>query len=206
MSRCVRRAFLCGRDRESGIDYEYRREWIESRMHKLSEIFALDIAAYAVMSNHYHVVLYIDRETALSWPNTEVILRWQKLFKVSTLALRYLRGDTLDHSETNKLNEVVTLWRERLMNISWFMRCLNEAIARQTNAEDHCTGRFWEGRFKSQTLLDERALAARSLRQYGNRVRCIRLLPSSSCLAGHFQKSRRAFPHGSAEMSYDDFS
>ncbi|WP_444944240.1 transposase [Microbulbifer sp. ZKSA006] len=160
VSRCVRRAFLCGRDRESGIDYEYRREWIESRMHKLSEIFALDIAAYAVMSNHYHVVLYIDRETALSWPNTEVILRWQKLFKVSTLALRYLRGDTLDYSETNKLNEVVTLWRERLMDISWFMRCLNEAVARQANAEDHCTGRFWEGRFKSQALLDERALAA----------------------------------------------
>ncbi|WP_444944674.1 hypothetical protein ACJJIK_07790 [Microbulbifer sp. ZKSA006] len=53
-----------------------------------------------------------------------------------------MRGDTLDHSETNKLNEVVTLWRERLMDISWFMRCQNEAIARQANAEDHCTGRF----------------------------------------------------------------
>ncbi|WP_444941269.1 transposase [Microbulbifer sp. ZKSA004] len=160
VSRCVRRAFLCGRDSKSGKDYEYRREWIESRMYKLAEVFALDIAAYAVMSNHYHIVLYIDREAASKWSLKEVITRWQKLFKASSLAQRYLQGDTLDHCEVTRLKEVVSLWRGRLMDISWFMRCLNESIARQANAEDNCTGHFWEGRFKSQALLDERALAA----------------------------------------------
>ncbi|WP_444917513.1 transposase [Microbulbifer sp. JMSA003] len=160
VSRCVRRAFLCGRDTESGKDYEHRREWIENRMLNLAEVFALDIAAYAVMSNHYHVVLYIDKKSADKWSLLEVIDRWQKLFKASNLAQRYLRGDTLDRCELKALEDVASIWRERLTDISWFMRCLNESIARQANAEDKCTGHFWEGRFKSQALLDERALAA----------------------------------------------
>jgi len=129
-------------------------------MQKLAEIFALDIAAYAVMSNHTHIVLYIDTLTANSWSTIEIIERWQQLFKGFALSQRYLRDEALDAAELQKLQEVTTLWRERLVDISWFMRCLNESIARQANAEDKCTGRFWEGRFKSQALLDERALAA----------------------------------------------
>ncbi|WP_216646272.1 transposase [Microbulbifer sp. THAF38] len=129
-------------------------------MHNLAEVFALDLAAYAVMSNHYHMVLYIDKKSVDKWSLFEVIDRWQKIFKASSLAQRYPNGDILDRCELKALKEVALKWRERLTDISWFMRCLNGPIARQANAEDQCTGRFWEGRFKSQALLDERAPAA----------------------------------------------
>jgi len=160
VSRCVRRAFLCGNDEVSGQNYEHRRQWIEDKLLELSAIFALDVCAYAIMSNHYHVVLHVDKLTAENWGRDDVIHRWHRLFSGHLLSQRFLRSETLGKAELKKLDESVSLWRERLMDISWFMRVLNENIARQANTEDSCTGRFWEGRFKSQALLNEAALAA----------------------------------------------
>ena len=160
VSRCVRRAFLCGDDTHSGNSYEHRREWIESRIKTLSRIFAIDICAYAVMSNHYHIVLHVDAEQSDAWNEREVIERWERLYSLPVIVKCYLQGEVQSKAEREMVSTMVTAWRERLCDISWFMRCLNEPIARQANTEDGCTGRFWEGRFKSQALLDEKALAA----------------------------------------------
>lgn len=160
VSRCVRRAFLCAEDNVTGQNYEHRRGWIEDKILELADVFALDVCAYAIMSNHYHVVLHIDNEQALNWSFDEVIHQWHQLFKGCVLSQRYLKGENLGQAEFRVLSDIVFQWRKRLMDISWFMRCLNESIARQANVEDNCTGRFWEGRFKSQALLDEAALAA----------------------------------------------
>lgn len=158
--RCVRRAFLCGEDKVSRQNYDHRRQWIEDRLYALARIFALDLCAYAVMSNHYHVVLHVDAEQAAGWCRDEIIRRWHQLFKGNTLSQRYLSGEPMKGAELAMLEKQVDVWRDRLMSISWFMRIVNEGIARQANEEDGCTGRFWEGRFRSQALLDDAALAA----------------------------------------------
>ncbi len=160
VSRCVRRAFLCGEDAHPGVSFEHRRDWIRARLFQLVEVFAIDVAAYAVMSNHYHLVLAVDLEEAQAWNADEVIKRWHRLFSGNLLSQRYAAGESLLTAERRALDTFVESWRARLTEISWFMRCLNEDIARKANAEDGCTGRFWEGRFKSQALLDEKALAA----------------------------------------------
>ena len=158
VARCVRRAYLCGVDRYSGTSYEHRRQWLEDKLHETANAFAIKLCAYAVMSNHYHVVLRVQPDTAEAWSEREVIRRWHSLFSGNMLSQRFMNGDALDPVLYKRLLEDVETWRSRLCDISWYMRIVNEFIAREANREDDCTGRFWEGRFKSQALLDERAL------------------------------------------------
>jgi hypothetical protein len=120
------------------------------------------VAAYAVLSNHYHIVLRIDRDRALSWSIEEILARWTQLFTGPLLVTRYLSEErgAMSAAEVAQVEMLADVYRARLHDLSWFMRTLNEHIARQANAEDGVTGRFWEGRFKSQALLDEAALVA----------------------------------------------
>jgi len=76
VSRCVRRAFLRGEDEFTGNSYEHRRQWIEDCLLELASIFSIDLCAYTVMSNYYHVTLHINSEQALSWSVLEVVEHW----------------------------------------------------------------------------------------------------------------------------------
>jgi len=160
INRCVRRAYLCGTDPDSiaGRNYDHRKQWIVDRVKFLTSVFAIDVAAFAVMSNHYHIVTYVDYDRSLTWSDEEVISRWLRLFapkdkngvkqKVTQGHIEELIGD----------KERIAGYREQLADLSWFMRNINGPIARRANIEDNCKGRFWEGRFKSKLLLDETAL------------------------------------------------
>jgi REP element-mobilizing transposase RayT len=158
VSRCVRRAFLCGIDKYSGTSYEHRRAWVEDKVLWLSSVFAIGICAYAVMSNHVHLVLCVDKDKAMSWSDKQVVSRWHRLHRGTLLSQKFMRNALLSESEWISLKETIAVYRQRLYDISWFMASLSEPIARQANKEDGCTGRFWEGRFKSQALLDDGAV------------------------------------------------
>ncbi|WP_065188242.1 transposase [Shewanella woodyi] len=157
---CVRRAYLCGSDELTGKSFEHRRGWIVDKIKVLSSIFCIDVCAYAVMSNHYHLVLKIDLNEVNALSHRDVISRWQQLFHGHEVATKYMKGEELIEGEQILLDGLIAEWQERLASISWFMRCLNEEVARKANREDECKGAFWEGRFKSQALLDEQALLA----------------------------------------------
>ena len=80
VTRCVRRAFLCGSDKLTGQNFDHRRQWIEDRIHFLAESFAVSIYSYAVMSNHTHIVLSVDPPAVLDWTDDEVADRWLRVF------------------------------------------------------------------------------------------------------------------------------
>ncbi len=111
VSRCVRRAFLCGEDAVSGKSFEHRRQWIKDQLLEIASAFAIDIAAYAVMSNHYHLVLHVDTDRAERWSFEEVIDHRHQLFKSGVLSQRYLAGESLDSAEREILSVQVEQWR-----------------------------------------------------------------------------------------------
>ena len=135
------------------MDYTHRKPWVEDRLAILCEIFAIGLYGYAIMSNHLHLVCRVDPDAVRAWSDAEVAQRWCRLFPRHEAADNELRCQHLCQQP-----ERLTVLRQRLGSLSWFMRCLNEPIARAANAEDGCSGRFWEGRFKCQALLDERAV------------------------------------------------
>ena len=161
IQRCVRRAFLCGNDPVSGRDLEHRRQWIRDRLEFLASVFAIDCLTYTVMSNHLHLILRSRPDIVRSWSDEQVAIRWLRLFPS--------RRDVLGHPvqpTQEELNQIildpsrVAEIRKRLSDISWWMRCTSENIARRANREDEVTGHFWEGRYKAQLLLDEAAILA----------------------------------------------
>jgi len=164
VNRCVRRAFLCGQDPLTGNNFDHRKDWFRNRLEFLAGQFALEVAGYSVMSNHIHVVVRNRPDVGAEWTDEDVARRWWNVFPA--------RKDELGQPAQPQRHELDMLMadrhrmaelRRRLADVSWFMRCLCEDVARKANREDGCKGRFFEGRFKCQALLDESAILACSV-------------------------------------------
>ena len=188
VARCVRRAWLWGFDQYAGRDYSHRKTWVLERLAQLTSVFAIDICGYAIMSNHYHVILHVNCTQARTWTQQEIVERWGELFSVPATVQQWQRG-IAGEAESRAAEALVEQWRARLQDISWFMRALNEYLARRANAEDDCKGRFWEGRFRSHALLDEAGLLTAMAYVDANPIRAgIATTPESSQFTSIYQR------------------
>ncbi len=152
---------MCGFDRHSGRDYTHRKDWLVRRLEQLGQAFAVDIYAYAIMSNHFHLVVYHDPKVSHRWSDYEVVDRWLRACPPK------LPDGTIDEdlreiqwraylSDANKVRRM----RAKLGSVSVFMKLLKQPIARRANLEDSCTGHFFEQRFYSGALLSEETVLA----------------------------------------------
>ena len=155
VSRCVRRAFLCG------DGHEHRKEWLERRLRLLARCFAVDVGSFSILSNHAHLVLRPRPQRTSSWSAEEVARAWWHVRRnVDPVDDMAIASDQAQIDALARDADFVARWRERLGSLSWFMRELREPLSRLANREDDCTGRFWEGRFSSKPLLDMPAIVA----------------------------------------------
>jgi hypothetical protein len=157
-SRCVQRAFLCGRDPYTGEDYSYRREWIQRLFEYQAGVFAVDVGNYSILDNHEHLILRTRPDIAALWSDEEAAWRWR-------LAWPSWRDGVWSREPTDEQIQelldkpaVVASLRGHLSSLSWFMARCKEPIAKLANAETDCRGHFWAARFGCRELVDEAAL------------------------------------------------
>jgi REP element-mobilizing transposase RayT len=160
VQRTVRRAWLCGHDPVSGKSFEHRRTWIQNRLQDLAASFGIDCLSFAVMVNHVHVILRNRPDVVAGWSDEEVARRWWQLFPLRKNKDKSPAVPTESELKLFMSPARSKQLRTRLSDISWWMRALAEPIARRSNLEDKCSGRFWEGRYKCQKLADETAILA----------------------------------------------
>ena len=187
INRCVRRAYLCGEDPVSGNNYDHRKEWIQQRLEFLAGQFGIDVVGFSVMSNHFHTILRNRPDVVARWSDSDVAHRWWNLFP----ARRNREGTpaTPCPAELKALATQIGKLRKRLSSISWLMRCLTENVARRANKEDECSGRFFQGRFGSQKLLDETSILACAIYVDLNPIRAaITKTPEESCFTSAYER------------------
>lgn len=158
-ARCGRQAYLAGEG------FDHRRGWVERRLQFLTGIFGCEVAAFAVMTDHFHVVLRMAPEDVDRCSDEEVVRRWLRAYPGHRDEADVAEASSVDVEEWKVTKHAAdATWvadrRQRLSSLSWFMRSLSEPIGRRANLEDGCHGRFWEGRFHSTPLLDEAGLLA----------------------------------------------
>jgi len=194
-SRCVRRAYLLGKDPLTGKNHSHRRQWVIERLELLVANFTIDVCFLALMSNHLHLVLRTTPRLVKRMGTWEVARRWLRVFP----GKRVLDGKWIEPTEQQvrqlaEDKEKIQRIRKRLSNISWFMAALSEYIARRSNLEDDCTGRFFEGRFRCREVTDESALLVCGLYVDLNPIRAgeVRTPEAASHCSASFRIQARA--------------
>ena len=161
MNRVVRRCFLFGDDPTSGKNFDHRKVWIEDQLRLQAAGFGIDLLGFAIMPNHFHLILRSRPDCVELWDDNEIARRWLTLCPIRKTADGQAAEPTDEELNTIRLDSArLKVIRSRLSDISWWMRILCQQIARRANEEDQQLGKFFQARFKAVRLLDEQALLA----------------------------------------------
>ena len=160
-ARVVRRCFLFGVDPFTGKNHDHRKVWIEDQLRLLAANFGIDLLAFAILSNHFHLILRSRPDVVDTWDDTEVARRWLML-----CPKRKKKDRSPEEPNEFELNSIrndparLATIRTRLSNVSWWLRLLCQNIGTRANQEDKQTGKFFQGRYRAVRILDEESLLA----------------------------------------------
>ena len=160
-ARVVRRCFLLGFDSVSGKNFDHRKIWIEDQLKLLASHCGIDLLGFAILSNHFHLILRSRPDVVATWDDTEVARRWLMLCPKRKKSDR--SPEVPNEFELNSIRndplKLATI-RTRLSDVAWWMRLLCQNIGTRANKDDKEVGKFFQGRYRSVRILDEATLLA----------------------------------------------
>ncbi|MCP4375382.1 MAG: hypothetical protein GY794_04295, partial [bacterium] len=172
-SRCVQRLRLCGVDPVTGIDYSYRKKWIEELLKYQAKVFAVDVGGFHLLDNHKHSTLCTRPDIAETWSDKEVAWRWKMAWP------KWKKGqwtrEPTDKSIAEVLSrgpEAIQKIRENLSCLSWFVARWKEPVARLVNDEEKSSGHMWAERFGCRELTDDGEILTSSVYNDLQQVKC----------------------------------
>ncbi len=158
-NRCVRGAFLMGKDTTTGKDYDHRKGWAEARLSMLVASFGVEVCTFSILDNHFHIIVRVSPSVIDQLDDVEIARRWLRVYPgYWVLDENWHEPTTAEIEALAKDSEEILKLRRRLKSVSQFMSAFSEYMARRANKEDDVTGRFWGGRFRSRELADEAAV------------------------------------------------
>lgn len=160
ISRTVRRCYLLGDDAMTGKNYDHRKLWIENTLRHFAAHFGIDLLNFAILSNHYHLIIRTRPDVVATWDDTEVARRWLMICPKRKIGGQPAEPSEADLNTIRRCPKKLAEIRLRLSNISWWMRLLNQRIAQRANREEEESGRFWRDRFRVIRLIDEESMLA----------------------------------------------
>ena len=147
-NRTVRRCFLLGDDPISGKNFDHRKLWIEQSLQHFAGYFGIDLLGFAILSNHFHLILRTRPDVVATWADGEVARRWLMLCPLHRAA-----DGTIQEPTPPEINSIANCpvklaeTRKRLSSISWWMRLLCQRVAVRANREEEESGRFFQDRY-----------------------------------------------------------
>ena len=204
-SRCVQRAFLCGEDAYTGINYEHRRTWIQLLLQYQATVFAVDVGNYSILSNHQHLIARTRPDIAATWNDEEVAWRW-KLAWPRWDGERWWREPTDEEVQEVLANAArIPKLRANLASLSWFLARWKEPIAKLANAESSCKGHFYEQRFGSREFYDDPANLCGNVYLDLNQLQAGMADSLEQCNCSAIQDRLRAWRRREAQESLEHF-
>ncbi len=160
-ARVVRRCFLFGVDPVTGKNHDHRKVWIEEQLKLLAANFGIDLLGFAILSNHFHLIVRSRPDVVQTWDHSELARRWLML-----CPKRKKKDRSPEEPNEFELNSIrsdpdkLATIRKRLSDVAWWMRLLCQNIGTRANQEDQQVGKFFQGRYRAVRILDEESLLA----------------------------------------------